>query len=104
MTRSIPKCIALIIFAFTAIPAAAHDAPAGWSYDVACCHNKDCRPIPSSSVKESPRGYLITIDNEVVPYTDARIKDSPDGMYHWCTANGRNDTRTICLYVPPRGY
>ncbi len=82
--------------------AVAHDAPTGWSYDVTCCSSVDCRPIPSSAVKESPGGYLITLDNETVPYGDKRIKDSPDGLYHWCSAYGLDDGPTICLYVPPR--
>lgn len=83
---------------------AAHDAPSGWAYDLYCCSNKDCRQIPASALKESPRGYFISIGNETLPYGDHRIKDSPDGLVHWCTVNGRNDSRTICLYVPPRGF
>lgn len=98
------ECVAAAFLAFLALPAFAHDAPKGWTYDTTCCHNRDCRPISSSRVKERPEGYLITIDNEVIPYHDARIKDSPDGLFHWCTVNGRDDSRTICLYVPPRGF
>lgn len=96
---------ALLVFTLAyAVPCMAHDAPAGWQYDLQCCQNRDCRPISSSWVKEGPDGYVITIDNETVPYRDARIKNSPDGMYHWCTVDGRDDGRTICLYVPPRDY
>lgn len=40
---------------------------------------------------------------ELVPYTDERVKTSPDGLYHWCSAGGSETGRTICLYVPPRG-
>jgi len=96
---------ALIVAALAyALPSMAHDAPSGWQYDWQCCQNLDCRQISSSLVKEGPNGYVITIDNETVPYKDARIKNSPDGMYHWCTVDGRDDSRTICLYVPPRDY
>ena len=82
--------------------AVAHDADTGWSYDVTCCSKVDCRPIPSSAVKESPSGYLITLDNETIPYGDKRIKNSPDGLYHWCSVDGLDDGPTICLYVPWR--
>lgn len=103
MAKSIPVSVASAILMSSASLALAHDAPSGWSYDAACCFDRDCRPISSSAVKEGPDGYLITIDNETVPYTDTRIKDSPDGLFHWCTVDGRDDGRTICLYVPPRG-
>lgn len=103
MTFRSNSMIAAVIV-LPALPATAHDAPTGWHYDLACCQNRDCRPISSSAVKEGPDGYLITIDNETVPYKDGRIKDSPDGLFHWCTVDGRDDGRTICLYVPPRGY
>lgn len=101
--KFIPACLAAIPL-LTAVPAVAHEAPTGWKYDMACCHNRDCRPLASSAVRESPGGYVITLDNETVPYSDKRIKNSPDGQYHWCTVNGRDDGRTICLYVPPRAY
>lgn len=81
-----------------------HDAPSGWTYDAMCCSSIDCREIPSSNLTEGPRGYVITISSETVPYGDKRLRDSPDGHVHWCTAGGRNDGRTICLYVPPRAY
>src|SRR5262245_11857182 len=88
-----------------ALPAVstAHDAPSGWTYDASCCSSVDCRQIPASTLTESPVGYLISISHETVPYGDKRIKDSPDGLVHWCTISGRDDSRTICLYVPPRG-
>lgn len=103
MAKSISVSVASAILVSAASLAAAHDAPSGWSYDAACCFNHDCRQISSSAVREGPNGYVITIDNETVPYSDRRIKDSPDGLYHWCTVDGRDNGRTICLYVPPRG-
>jgi len=84
--------------------ASAHDAPSGWTYDATCCSSTDCREISSANLTEGPDGYLIDISNETVPYGDKRLKDSPDGHVHWCTVGGRNDGRTICLYIPPRGF
>lgn len=96
----------LVIAAFFALIhlAAAHDAPSGWSYPVACCSNFDCREVPYTSVREGGEGYVIEATGEVLPYGDARVKDSPDGEFHWCSAAGAMDGRTICLFVPPRSY
>lgn len=81
----------------------AHDAPKGWRYDLSCCSNMDCRPVPASAVHERPEGYVIAATGEVIPYSDKRIKQSPDGDLHWCSVGGKPDSRTICLYVPPKG-
>ena len=98
------KIVLFVSVSGLASPAVAHDAPAGWSYDPNCCSSIDCRQIPSAALTEGPNGYVISIGNETVPYGDRRIRNSPDGFVHWCTVNGRDDGRTICLYVPPRAY
>jgi len=85
-------------------PARSHDAPTGWSYPFSCCSNYDCRHVDSGAVSERPEGYVIEKTGEVVRYTDARLKDSPDGEFHWCSVGGAPDSRTICLFVPPRSY
>lgn len=82
----------------------AHDAPTGWSYPFSCCSNFDCRQVSAKTISERPEGYVITNTGEVVNYADARIKDSPDGEYHWCSVAGEKSSRTICLFVPPKGY
>lgn len=94
---------ALII---TPTAAAAHDAPLGWKYDFMCCSAADCREIKSSDIGEIQEGYQIKLSTlkEVVPYGSPKVKDSPDGRFHWCSYSGRNDRKTICLYVPPRAY
>jgi hypothetical protein len=90
--------------------AAAHDAkptaarPQGWSYPFACCSGYDCRAVSSKQISERPEGYVIKGTGEVVAYSDARLKNSPDGEYHWCSVAGADDSRTICLFVPPRSY
>ena len=92
------------------LPAAAHDAqptaakPNGWSYPFSCCSGYDCREVPQSSIGERPEGYVIEGTGEVLPYQDTRLKDSPDGEYHWCSVAGANNSRTICLFVPPKGF
>lgn len=98
------------LFAFvstvvTSVGAAeAHEAPSGWTYPKACCSEMDCRAVSAEAVKERPQGYIIALTGEIVPYSDDRLKDSPDGEYHWCSAGGSDSGRTICLFVPPQGY
>ena len=101
---------AAAVVALTA-PAYAHDAkptaalPQGWSYPFACCANYDCRTTHTGEVLEKPEGYVIAGTGEVVPMTDKRVKDSPDGEFHWCAHQAGLDAgKTICLFVPPRSY
>jgi hypothetical protein len=97
----------IALFAFVAggvFPAWAHDAKSGWSYPFSCCSGYDCREVPDKAISERPEGYVINNTGEVVTYHDARIKNSPDGEFHWCSVAGANDSKTICLFVPPRSY
>lgn len=94
----------LFLTAVNAFPAFAHDAPKGWSYPFSCCSGYDCREVSGKSISERPQGYVIEGTGEVVSYTDARLKNSPDGEFHWCSVAGANDGKTICLFVPPRSF
>lgn len=100
---------AIAIF-LAATDAMAHDAlpsaakPNGWSYPFSCCSGYDCREVPRNAISERPEGYVINGTGEVLAYTDTRLKDSPDGKYHWCSVAGANDSRTICLFRPPMGF
>ena len=60
--------------------------------------------MPQAAISERPEGYVIEGTGEVVAYQDRRLKDSPDGEFHWCSVAGKNDGKTICLFVPPRSY
>ena len=96
--------------AATAAGAHAHDAiptaaqPQGWSYPFSCCSGYDCREVSEKAISERPEGYVIKGTGEVVSYADSRVKDSPDGEYHWCSVAGADDSRTICLFVPPHSF
>ena len=102
--------LACILTAGAFVPAVAHDAkptaarPLGWSYPFSCCSGYDCRAVSSQQIGERPEGYVIEGTGEVLAYSDARLKDSPDGEYHWCSVAGADDSRTICLFVPPRSF
>ena len=85
--------------------ASAHEAPTGWKYPWSCCSSMDCQEVQSSAVLEKPEGYVIQFTGEVVGYQDKRVKDSPDGEYHWCAHQAGIDAgHTICLFVPPKSF
>lgn len=105
--RILLRClVAMVLFLgiiiFLCSEADAHEGPSGWTYPLACCSNQDCREVPDAAVDERPEGYVIVATGEVVPTTSAKVRHSPDGRFHWCSAGGRPDGRTICLFVPPR--
>lgn len=91
----------IFVFQTEAIP---HEAPTGWSYPPSCCSNQDCREVATVDVLEGPDGYRIRQNGETVAYGDTRLKDSPDGAFHLCTVAGTDEGRTLCLFVPPRGF
>lgn len=105
-----PFVIAGVAFFAGSLSAYAHDAiptaakPDGWSYPFSCCSGYDCRAVPQTAISERPEGYVIKGTGEVVGYQDTRLKNSPDGEYHWCSVAGANDSRTICLFAPPKSY
>ena len=86
------------------LPAAAHDAASGWMYPLACCSGYDCREVADADVVEGPQGYVIKVTGEVIPMTSSKVKPSPDGVFHWCSVAGKDDGKTICLFVPPRAF
>ena len=96
---------AFSVTVLSASPAAAHEAPTGWKYPWACCSNKDCRQLSDNGISERKDGYVVNQTGEVVAYADKRVKDSPDGEYHWCAHQAGIDAgQTICLFVPPKGF
>ena len=114
-TRMPPHSASLAATMFSAqillsCPVSAHDAlptaakPLGWNYPYLCCSGIDCRQVSNRAISERPEGYIINGTGEVVAYGDGRVKNSPDGVYHWCSVAGADDSRTICLFVPPKGY
>lgn len=101
-----PRLAAAIVplSVIVSIPAAAHDAKSGWTYPLACCSDYDCREVADAEVLERPEGYVIKVTGEVIPMTSRKVRPSPDGVFHWCSVAGRDDGKTICLFVPPRGF
>jgi hypothetical protein len=99
---AVSASLALAMAVTGATTARAHEAPSGWMYPYECCSGYDCRPVSSKWIKESGGSFIIPTTGEAVPYTDKRIRTSPDGEFHWCSVAGSDDGRTICLFVPQR--
>lgn len=80
-------------------------SPLGWTYGADCCSVMDCFQEQSSNIRERKDGYEIISTNELIVYSDKRIRISKDEFFHRCTALG-NPTmkRSICLYVPNKGF
>nr|WP_048647593.1 hypothetical protein [Nitratireductor soli] len=93
-----------IVAMLWAFDADAHEAPTGWRYPYACCSDQDCRQVADADVREGPEGYTIAATGETLAYADKRVRNSPDGVFHWCSIFGDETSRTICLFVPPRSF
>jgi len=112
MRDAVEICIwtLLVLLLASTLAAFAHDAaptasrPQGWNYPFSCCSGIDCREVKASAIGEKQAGYVIEGTGEILAYGDTRLKDSPDGAFHWCSVAGLDDSRTICLFVPPRGF
>jgi hypothetical protein len=106
--RGLPIDGWLLAGALAAMPhggAFAHQAPAGWSYGVECCSSLDCFQAPPGEIAETPLGYRVRSTGELIPYADSRIKRSRDEFFHRCSPGGdARAKRSICLYVPDRGF
>lgn len=97
--------VAVLSVPLLAFPAGAHEAPKGWNYPWSCCSNQDCKEVTANAISERPEGYVINATGEVVAYADKRVRNSPDGEYHWCAHQAGLDAgHTICLFVPPKGF
>lgn len=85
--------------------AAAHTAPTGWTYPISCCASYDCREESDAAVNEISEGYEVASTGEIIPYTDKRVRVSPDGRFHICWKGAKFDEgRVLCIFAPPRAY
>ena len=96
---------------FLAGAAFGHQAPSGWTYDAACCSDRDCTALRFGRVTLGPEGWIVRIEEGehhyfpgattvVVPYGDRRLRRSGDTEFHGCLDR---TGRLLCLYVPPMG-
>lgn len=104
MNRLLRLCFLALMLALACRSASAHD----W-YPWECCAGQDCAPVAAAAVRETPRGYVVTIRPGshpqwpvgrpgplvlTIPY--AKAKPSPDGRFHICL---RPDGSLICWFV-----
>lgn len=61
-----------------------------------CCGESDCFEIPPADIKETPSGYLILTNKEVVPCSEAT--PSEDGRF-WRCKKPNGERR--CFFAPP---
>jgi hypothetical protein len=108
MTAMLNGAAAVILAAaslgLTVSPALSHQAKSGWTYPLECCSDRDCQEVPETAISMAPEGFVIGPTGETLGYSDPRLRDSPDGVYHWCSVGQAANTRTLCLFVPPQLY
>ena len=97
--RAVVTAFALLVWLAFPRHSEAHQAAAGWTYDRACCSNRDCSQINSNEVKIRPDGYHVR--GHIFPYQDKKVRQSGDGFYHLCETP--TSKAPLCLYVPLGG-
>lgn len=105
--RAILAIIAAFAFSIVLVLAAhGHKAPpsaaqpAGWQYDMSCCHNQDCAPV--DKISYTPVGQMVVttkFGSAAVPLDikPPALRTSPDTLMHACIIN----ENLRCLYMPP---
>lgn len=65
-------------------------------YDVSCCNQRDCRPVPDSEIEFSQMNGQIVARHKPTGsvFTRDRFKTSQDERYHVCIYNGQ----PLCFY------
>ena len=111
MMRFLP--LLAILLASCGQPVAAHQAMSGWQYPMSCCADNDCAQIAPETVRETARGYVITIQPGThpmwkadrggplivsVPYAQARV--APDGRWHICLDH---TGKVLCFFASAGG-
>jgi hypothetical protein len=106
------------IFAMSAVLAAAatqalpHQAASGWDYPFYCCSGADCARIEAEAVRETPTGFIVTVQPGKHPMWPAerretlvlaiphnKVMPAPDGQWHLCI----NDTGELLCFFAPGG-
>lgn len=91
---------------------AAHEAPSGWSYDIECCSEMDCEPVPDTAIREVHGGYQVVLlpgqhrfakarIEAFIPHGSDKIRVSGDAHKHACVRPW--DMAILCIYLPPGG-
>ncbi len=98
------KYLLALCAALCASVAVAHD----W-YEVSCCSGYDCQQVEEATITIRPDGLLVTVDpsshkmafgpiEELIAYSDRRLRFSHDPNYHVCVSE--YSQRILCVYYP----
>jgi hypothetical protein len=77
-------------------PAAAHE----W-YELSCCDEQHCSPVPDGTVEEGKDGVIVQ-NFGILSYTDPRLRWSKDNRDHLCILRGYKP-KLLCVYRKPKG-
>lgn len=84
-------------------------------YDLTCCSDRDCAPVPDRSIVAMGDGYHVTLMpgdhplirwplRAVIPFDDPRVHLSKDARQHACIGVGPDNYQGIlCIYVTGAG-
>lgn len=64
-------------------------------YDMACCHDQDCKPVPCEAITELRDGF----EYDGVKFTKAMEKPSQDRHCHVCIMGSGAGRRGLCVYT-----
>jgi len=100
-----------------------HSAPSGMPYPTNCCHQSECGPVPSATIRETLAGYEVIVQPgqhhnvktqtavKLFRYNDPRVRNSTDGEFHACigeeypnSAKASNAGVIHCIIVPPQSF
>jgi len=69
-------------------------------YEVACCSNRDCAPVPDNRVAQISGGFLV--DGEFVPVRDPRVRRPINEQFHLC--KHVTTGQLLCIYPKLQGF
>lgn len=69
-------------------------------YEMACCSDRDCAPVPDDRVAQISGGFLV--DGEFVPMRDPRVRRPINEQFHLC--KHVTTGALLCIYPKLQGF
>jgi hypothetical protein len=88
-------CAFVLTLALLVLPARSHSP----LYDMSCCNDRDCKPVPDGTIIEKPDGMHVK-GHGILSRTDPRIRWSRDEREHLCVDP---QGKLLCIYPKPNG-
>jgi hypothetical protein len=86
-------CLLLLLSGLSLPNATAHD----W-YERDCCGGRHCHAVADGVVSETGLGVEVRGFEEVLSYSDPRVRWSHDNRYHVCSSQDS----LYCVYLRPK--